>query len=850
MVKHCFSLLLSLLVLNVYAQKEGNTWVFGNNAGLDFNTGQPISLKTAIVTHEGAASVSDWDGNLLFYTEGYFIWDRNHNLMPNGTNLPGFTNQAFESTTKSTTQACVIVPIPDSADKYYIFSLTAFEEGVMSGRLYYSVMDMRLNGGLGDIVPGRKGIFIDSNNTEKLTAVQGDRCNIWVLVAGKIREFKAYEITGNGINLNAVISPGDIFAPGYNAGVIRFSPDRKRLVAANSPFGGLRLYDFDPATGLLTNGFIVDDLNYYGATFSPDSKKLYAISDGPSSLWQYDLALPDAAAISGSKIKIANTSGLLDVKTAPDKKVYLATGTNKLGVINQPDVAGVGCQYNDNAVALAHQTNIVYGLPNEIARFVRDTAHSDVYEVTVCFKNSEIIAAHNTGNGWDYWWEGGQTGPELSVDTAGSYIVHYHTPPCVYHTDTFKVSFLSPVPQMGVYQGCRQAGKGYIWIASTASDTTTYSFTWSDNTGNIVRTSKGRYGDTLFTPVPGQFTVALKGENGCDTAFSLELKLPAYNTSFLVDTVVCTGDTVSVTNTSSGISDYLWLLGNGDTSLLVNPQLVYTLPGTYNVTLVGNPCNDSAVATVVVDTMSFVSFKISDREICEGNTITFTPVYPMGITGLEWDFGNNTSDVSQPTQAYDSPGKWLVSLTAKFRACPLATTLDTVIIYPHPVVNLGRDTFLCLGSQPLTLQNLLYVNTGNERYKWNNGDTTSFTSVKHPDIYTLTATSGNGCTTVDSIKITKSCFLDIPNAFTPDGDGINDYFSPRQQNGNRLSRFKMKITNRWGQPVFESSSVDGRGWDGKYNDQHLPSGVYIYEILVELDGFKKEEYSGNITLIR
>ncbi len=70
--------------------------------------------------------------------------------------------------------------MPDSADKYYIFSLTLNRDGGNYGRLYYSVVNKNLNGGLGDIEPGRKGLLLDSMCTELMTATLGDRCNIWL----------------------------------------------------------------------------------------------------------------------------------------------------------------------------------------------------------------------------------------------------------------------------------------------------------------------------------------------------------------------------------------------------------------------------------------------------------------------------------------------------------------------------------------------------------------------------------------------------------------------------------------------------------------------------------------------
>src|SRR6185312_3606806 len=121
------SMLLILLILNfsnTYAQKENNVWVFGDSAGLNLNSGVPVPIITSMQTIEGSASVCTDSGQLLFYTEGSIIWDQNGNIMPNGNNLTGLgtipNGSLYGFTpTESTTQSSLIVPMPDSAGKYY-----------------------------------------------------------------------------------------------------------------------------------------------------------------------------------------------------------------------------------------------------------------------------------------------------------------------------------------------------------------------------------------------------------------------------------------------------------------------------------------------------------------------------------------------------------------------------------------------------------------------------------------------------------------------------------------------------------------------------------------------------------
>ena len=92
--------------------------------------------------------------------------------------------------------------------------------------------------------------------------------------------------------------------------------------------------------------------------------------------------------------------------------------------------------------------------------------------------------------------------------------------------------------------------------------------------------------------------------------------------------------------------------------------------------------------------------------------------------------------------------------------------------------------------------------------------------------------------------------MDIPNAFSPNGDGINDYFLPRPLLARGLVSFTMTIYNRWGQVIFESGNTEGRGWDGKLNGLEQPEGVYVYLIEATFKDGQMEKHQGNVTLLR
>src|SRR5690606_23847259 len=129
----------------------------------------------------------DAQGNLLFYTDGSSVWNRNHVRMNNAQPLHPLTNGT--GVTESTYQGTVIIPAISSDSLYYVFSLTQSDfysnnpsYASYGGRLFYSIIDMSLDNGLGDVAPGSKWIAIDFNLTEKMIAIPGNDCNVWLVV--------------------------------------------------------------------------------------------------------------------------------------------------------------------------------------------------------------------------------------------------------------------------------------------------------------------------------------------------------------------------------------------------------------------------------------------------------------------------------------------------------------------------------------------------------------------------------------------------------------------------------------------------------------------------------------------
>lgn len=410
-IKLFFILLFLLNISLLQAQREAGIWYFGKEAGLDFNSGSPVALTDGkIVTNEGCSTISDIDGNLLFYTDGTTIWNANHTVMLNGSGLLGH---------KSSTQSAIIVPNPSNPAIYYIFTVdqpndknadsssTNNEDDGINNGVNYTEVNMNLQGGLGAVDTSKKNVHLityDQNSTEesglkaseKITAVQSANGNFYWVITHFTNKFYAFKVTNSGVNQNPVISSTSTTIPtgGYlpNAiGYLKSSPNGKkigivhlssRLSNEPGPKGGIvrntgkvLLYDFDNSTGLVSNPIsLLSSANPYGIEFSSKSKKLYVTTNHynnegnteGSSLFQFNL---ESSNIVSSKILIKKNdfvSGALQL--AIDEKIYrsgykiFTDGGDFLSVIKNPEADGTACNFTSNVINLNGKKALL-GLP-------------------------------------------------------------------------------------------------------------------------------------------------------------------------------------------------------------------------------------------------------------------------------------------------------------------------------------------------------------------------------------------------------------------------------------------------------------------------------------------------------
>ncbi len=937
-----------LLAGQLLAQNQAANWYFGENAGLNFLSGSPVPILTgALSTMEGCSSISTSDGALRFYTDGIYVWDKHDNLMPNGSGLMG---------DPSSTQSGIIVPKPGSSNIFYIFTVDEVSTSPVGGTngLRYSVVDMNLNGFLGDVVSGQKNILLTAPLCEKVTAVgHANGTDIWV-IAQKwgTNNFYSYLVTSSGVNTTPVISSAGVVIQGDidNAkGYLKVSPDGKTIAKANAGLKSVEIFGFNTTTGEVSNQNVITDNGLggepYGIEFSPNSELLYVNtwkSKPGKILYQYNLKAPDVV---GSRVQIATgTEGALQL--APDNRIYVAQNQNSnLSVINEPNNLGAACLFNYLTVSLGGKTSR-WGLPPFIQSFF--SFNPGYYFENTCFSDSTQFHENSSSEPDSLIWDFGDaasgsnfsTEPdpkhlfskkglffvELTVWISGvegsvTHLVNISEKPTVnLGPDTTFCSGDTLILDAG------NDAESYLWHNGDTNNTfpaDTTGLYWVKATNKTcdvydsidvtVLPSYFRQIDTAFCAgdsvyaggeyrkTTGTYYDSLSNYIGCDSVIKTVLVV---HDTFLIEKQlgVCYGDSAFLGGswqTESGVYfDYMNTSWGCDSTIqteltvydkIENNQVIgicegdsifvggdwQTASGIFTDTLQSVWGCDSVVITDL--TVSDVIHTETETDICQGDSLfaggewqteagTYidsaqsiggcdsvhtTMLYVNDVYDITWDTLICEGDSVYCGGDYQTtPGTYHdYLLTIKGCDSTVETLLSVTLL---PVVDLGNDTSIMDG-ETLTLN---AGGTPNATYLWQDGSTDSIYVVSDSGTYSVTVSNLCGFKE-DSIKVTiyfppedLECYVMAPNAFTPNEDELNDVFRPILQCP--AETYSLKIFNRWGKMVFETSKPS-EGWDGTVNGKAVEPGSYVWTVYYKYTGVLhpgERTVKGLVNLIR
>lgn len=621
-------------------------WVFGDSVRINWGTGSPLMVATnKMGGFEACASYSDASGELLFYSDGTRIWDRNHNLMPNGLGMMGH---------RSASQGAIIVPVPGSETKYYLFTTDALENTFFQG-MRYSIVDMSLNGGMGDVDPSSKNTFLAGMMSEMTAAIQHPNgTDYWVVGHEAFtNNFHSYLVTASGIQPAVISSVGP--ALGLASGGMKFSPNRQQLAMSANAFGamGLMLVDFDEVNGTMSMPRVAPmgpSEQVYGVEFSPDNSRLYFTT--LTKLYQIDLTQATPNGIITSKLELANSTALrfLGMQRTIEGEILVATGQfDKLHVIEDPNQLGLACAYQYEGLSL-NTRNGMWGLPNFLVAIPKGNTKLEMSGLnSLCAGNGiqQYYAPKTSSSDIINWTVIGNASlAGISGDTLAGFrfetpgfdtLIASRSTGCGTTRDTIVVHVLAvPVVDLGVDTAICNSS---VLVLEAGNGPGTYSWSTGEQTASIPVTQAGSYSVEVTSPM---------GCTSRDTMLVTTLSLAPPTVFLGADTARCDGNVLEL-DAGAGYS-YLWNDGSD--------QQIYTATtfGTYHVT-VTDACGDSAVDTLVYSEAEADLVNLGfDQVICPGDTIVLQAGADFAY--IEWQDGSN-----EQSHVATTPGTYHILVT-------------------------------------------------------------------------------------------------------------------------------------------------------------------------------------------
>ncbi len=539
--------------------------------------------------------------------------------------------------------------------------------------------------------------------------------------------------------------------------------------------------------------------------------------------------------------------------------------------------------YNTNSCGtfsnISVHTNYITVYPLVTASFTADTTHGCT-PFTVNFTNTSI-------NATTYHWDFGDlttstaTSPSHTYTTAGNYtitLIAYDTHGC--NDTTTMPAFIivnnSTVPTSS-FTANPLAACDSITVHFNNTSTNGTNFLWSFGDGNTDTTMNPTHTYT----VSGTYTVKLYSYNTsiCGTIVDSSIQSnyitvnPSAHANFIPsDTTGCVPFTINFMNGSTAAIGYGWAFGDGNTSTVLSPNNTYHTAGVYIVTLIADGaggCNDTALFSFisVINPPHVTSSFVADTfRGCTPLTINFTDLGTGGTSYL-WSFGDSiTSTLKNPVHTFVDSGLFTIKLVAINDTSICGIYSDSTIINDYIQVGDSSNIttnfsgFPIKGCTPLVV-NITNVSSNGTACYWDfgNGEYSNDLSLKsfiyyRAGSYKITLINYNSdarcANKPDTMSIeinADSCLISIPNTFTPNKDGYNDYFNLIAEG---CTHYHVLIFNRWGEKIFESFQ-NNLLWDGyDTSGMQVSDGTYYY-IFTALDYYDQPiSQKGFITLVR
>jgi gliding motility-associated-like protein len=413
-------------------------------------------------------------------------------------------------------------------------------------------------------------------------------------------------------------------------------------------------------------------------------------------------------------------------------------------------------------------------------------------------------------------------------------------------------------------------GNAQITASASGGNGAPYTYSWS----NAAITGSSQ---TVSPTVQTTYTVSAADQLGCTTVDELIVvnMYPPLLTAPENNQIVCPGEsallTINANGGFGGTYNYQWTDGNGNSVGNTNPILVTpnSAPMTYTVTISDNCETPGITNSITVDwhPNPVPTFTTDIVDGCFPITVNFVNTTSPDLSAAcLWNFGNGatSNDCDNNSITFATAGQFTVTLqTTSNEGCIGQTTLNNYITtygYPSAEFTWSPDTLTIFNSET-SFENLSSPNSTSFQWFFYDSNLISTSSELNPSLIfpgqdpatflaTLVATTINGCTDTISHYIVRQGIYSfyVPNAFSPNNDGVNDSFFPSGE-GISDKNFSMYIFDRWGNLIFETNEHT-KSWDGKHNGELVPIGNYVWRISTkDIFDDDKHIYLGHVTVV-
>ena len=506
---------------------------------------------------------------------------------------------------------------------------------------------------------------------------------------------------------------------------------------------------------------------------------------------------------------------LLNATTANATYVWQDASTN--ATFNVTVAGNYSVTVTVNACTASDVINVTYN-PSPVVNLGNDTV--------LCQGQTLLLDA--TTAGATYTWQDASTNATYNVSTAGAYSVTVTLNTCTV-SDLINVTYLNPSVNLG-NDTSLCAGQSLVLNASTAGTTYQWQDASTNSTYNV--TTAGNYAVTITV-------------NGCTATDAINVA--ALTPPTVAANVTCSGplSEAFATATGTGPFTYNWSTG-GNTDTIITPAA-----GNYVVTVSDN-AGCTASAAISVGQVPAIRLEAKVKPACGGQNSGGIDITVTGMATpfhFAWSNGETNQNISNV-----STGQYTLTATDA-NGCSVVLT-DSVTVDPIDAsIIVVPDTIIPLGG----IATLTVQGTDIDSVFWTPfglSDPNGFSFAVSPLVstqYNVTVTSQNGCVATVSVNITvkKVPTWFIPNVFSPNGDGNNDFFNVLVTGPVEILR--IAIYDRIGEKVYEQLGGFGPGWDGRYKDQLVPPGVFVYYVQLKNSfpiNAETVDLKGTLTVIR